>query len=106
MFKKALFLAAFAVSFSTIKAQTAIPADINGLLQKHSCYTCHKAEKKMVGPSWSDIAAKKYTAKQFIALVYKPVPSNWSGYVAMAALPNVPKGDLTKIATWVSTLAK
>ncbi|NJN33867.1 MAG: cytochrome C [Saprospiraceae bacterium] len=89
------------------KAQTvAPPTEVNGLLQKHTCYTCHKADKKMIGPSWQDIAKKGYDKKKFIGLVAKPVPANWPGYPPMAALPNVPKADLEKIYTWVSTLKK
>ncbi|MBL7816520.1 MAG: hypothetical protein JNL70_15985 [Saprospiraceae bacterium] len=105
--KKVLFAMALVATFSAAKAQTpAIPADVNALLQKHTCYTCHAPAKKIVGPMWSEIAKKKYTAKQFAGLVKKPVPANWPGYPAMAPLPNVPKGDLDKIHAWVSTLAK
>jgi cytochrome c len=93
------------VAFAFIaKGQVKPPDDINALLQKNTCYTCHKADKKLIGPSWQDIAAKKYDEKKFIGLVSKPVPSNWPGYPAMAALPSVPKGDLKKIYAWVSTL--
>ena len=91
-----------AIGFTT-KAQT-IPADINALLQKHTCYTCHAAGKKLVGPAWADVAAKKYTKKQFVGFVAKPVPANWPGYPPMAPLPQVPKGDIEKIYGWVSTI--
>jgi cytochrome c len=105
--KKILFIVALVASFSAVKAQAPIiPADVNALLQKHTCYTCHKTDKKLVGPSWQDVAKKKYSAKQFTALVYKPVPANWPGYTPMIGLPQVPKGDIAKIQTWVSTLAK
>jgi cytochrome c len=105
--KKILFVVALVASFSTAKAQApAIPADVSALLQKHTCYTCHKADKKLVGPSWQDVAKKKYTAKKFQELVYKPVPANWPGYTPMIGLPQVPKGDIAKIHAWVSTLAK
>ncbi len=107
MIKQFLLAAAFTTACVSVKAQsshTTIPTEINDLLQKHTCYTCHKADKKMVGPSWMDIAAKKYTAKQIVVLVGKPKPEDWPGYSAMAALPTVPKADLTKIATWIKTL--
>ena len=95
------------VAFTFIaKGQVKPPDEINALLQKSTCYTCHKADKKLIGPSWEEIAAKKYDKKKFIALVAKPVPSNWPGYPAMAPLANVPKGDLEKIYAWVSTLKK
>ncbi len=102
--KKVLFTLALATIFTTAKSQT-IPADITALLQKNTCYTCHKVDKKMVGPAWIDVAKKKYSFKQFQALVAKPVPTNWPGYAPMAPL-KVPKEDLTKIHAWVSTLAK
>jgi cytochrome c len=88
------------------KGQVKPPDDINALLQKNTCYSCHKADKKLIGPSWQDIAAKKYDKKKFIGLVAKPVQSNWPGYPAMNPLANVPKADLEKIYAWVSTLAK
>jgi cytochrome c len=106
--KKFFSIAVLVASFGTaMTAQTtpAIPADIKGLLEKHTCYTCHKTDKKMVGPSWLDIAKKKYSTKAFTALVYKPVPANWPGYTPMIGLPNVPKADLKKIAEWVNGLA-
>lgn len=106
--KKGFLAAAFIAFFGLLKAQSVvIPPAVNALLQKHSCYTCHKVDKKMVGPSWTDIAAKKYTSNKFVDLVYKPVPSNWPTYKpAMLPLPKVPKADLEKMAAWVATLAK
>lgn len=105
--RSAVFFLLIGFGFSA-KAQDAkktIPEGINALLQKHTCYTCHKINKKMIGPSWENVATKKYSTKQFAALVAKPKPENWEGYPAMAALPNVPKADLAKIATWVNSLA-
>lgn len=105
--KKFLFSAALVATGFIAKAQSpSIPADVNALLQKNTCYTCHHPTKKLVGPSWTDVASKKYDAKKFASLVAKPKPENWPGYVAMAPLPNVPKADLGKIHAWVSTLAK
>lgn len=107
MLKKMIFTGALLATFFTSYGQTpAAPADVTALLQKHTCYTCHAADKKMVGPSWKDISKKKYDKKKFAELVAKPVPANWPGYVAMAPLPQVPKGDLHKIHAWVETLAK
>jgi cytochrome c len=105
--KKFFSMAVLMAAFSTLShAQAvAIPADIKGLLEKHTCYTCHKADKKMVGPAWQDVAKKAYSVKAFTALVYKPVPANWPGYTPMIGLPNVPKADIKKIADWVNGLA-
>lgn len=106
LFSIALFIAAFGTAATAQSTPVAIPADIKGLLEKHTCYTCHKVDKKMVGPAWQDVAKKAYSTKQFTSLVYKPVPANWPGYTPMIGLPNVPKADIKKIADWVTTLAK
>ncbi len=80
-----------------------IPADVQALLDKYGCAACHAMNRKLVGPKWTDIAAKKYSAKRISQLVAKPEPANWPGYVPMAP-QTVPKGDLNKIAGWLSKL--
>ena len=56
LFSIAVLVATF--GFAANAQSPAIPADIKGLLEKHTCYTCHKADKKMVGPAWQDVAKK------------------------------------------------
>ena len=80
-----------------------IPADIQGLLDKYGCTACHSISRKLVGPIWTDIAAKKYSVKRIIQLVGKPEPANWPGYPPMVA-QKVPKDDMTKIAKWLVEL--
>ncbi|MEN9609610.1 MAG: hypothetical protein RLZZ628_424 [Bacteroidota bacterium] len=98
-------LALLSLGYAAQAQSTAIPADVTALLNKHTCVTCHKADKKAIGPSFTEIASKKYSKKQFAALVKTPVPANWPGYMPMAPLPQVPVKDLNKIADWVKTLA-
>jgi cytochrome c551/c552 len=100
-----VLLTAQAFTFSPA-AQTAgpdVPADIQALLEKHGCAACHAMGRKLVGPMWPEIAAKKYTAKRIAQLVAKPEPANWPGYVPMAA-QNVPKADMKKIADWLVSM--
>lgn len=78
-----------------------IPSEVDALLSKYGCTACHAMSRKLVGPMWTDVAAKKYTKKQIMAFVYKPVPANWPGYPPMLAQTTVPKADLNKIATWL-----
>jgi cytochrome c551/c552 len=84
-------------------ADPTIPADVQALLDKHGCAACHNMSRKLVGPIWPDIAAKKYSAKRITQLVAKPEPANWPGYVPMAA-QSVPKADMKKIADWLANL--
>lgn len=81
-----------------------IPADVQGLLEKYGCNACHALSKKLVGPMWTDIAAKKYSAKKIAALVKKPEPSNWPNYPPMTPQPTVTKKDMDKIAGWLVSL--
>jgi len=81
-----------------------IPADVQALLDKNGCAACHALSKKLVGPMWTDIAAKKYSAKKIATLVKKPEPSNWPTYPPMTAQPTVPKKEMDKIAAWLVAL--
>ncbi len=80
-----------------------IPADVQALLDKYGCTACHSMTRKLVGPIWPDIAAKKYSAKRIAQLVAKPEPANWPGMVPMAP-QKVPRADMTKIANWLAKL--
>lgn len=82
----------------------AVPADIHALLEKNGCNACHKLDKKLIGPSWIEIAARRYPKKRLTDLVYKPEPANWPGYVPMQPMPLVPRGELNKISAWIVAL--
>ena len=97
-------LVALLVAAKPMVTDPEIPADIQALLNKNGCAACHTMSQKLVGPKWTDIAAKKYSVKQISALVKKPVPGNWPGYIPMLAQTNIPPAELTKIATWLAKL--
>ena len=87
------------------KAQTAIPPNVQKLLQKNTCLACHNVDKRLVGPSYVDIMKKKkYKASEIVELIYKPVPSNWEGYPPMAPMAQVPKSEAKTIANWIAKL--
>lgn len=86
--------------------QIRIPEDISKLLQQYACLACHKADARVVGPAYVDVAKKKYTNAQIVELIYKPKPSNWPGYPPMAPMKHVPEKDALKIAAWINSLAK
>jgi cytochrome c551/c552 len=82
-----------------------VPDDINALLNKNTCLSCHDANDKIVDPPYKEIAKRNYTAEQIVELIYKPKPSNWPDYVSpMIGLPNVPREEALKIANWITTL--
>ena len=85
-------------------AQVEIPSAINELLTKHTCFTCHKIDKKFIGPSWIDVSAKGMKKAELVAAVYAPNIDRWPGYPPMMAMPQVPKKEVEKIADWISKL--
>ncbi|MCX6187570.1 MAG: cytochrome C [Bacteroidetes bacterium] len=89
---------------TTASATTQIPADIQELLQKNTCLTCHTVDTRLVGPAYKEVAQKNYTPEQIVELVHKPMPEHWAGYPPMAPLPNVPAEDIIKIANWINSL--
>jgi cytochrome c len=90
---------------SEATAEVEVPADINALLEKNTCLTCHNANEKVVGPAYVEVAKRNYTPEQIVELIYKPKPSNWPDYqTPMVGLPNVPKEEALKIANWIVSL--
>lgn len=81
-----------------------VPADVSALLNKHACFACHQAYDKVIGPAYSEVAKKKYTADQIVELVHNPKPEHWPGYPPMAPLAHVPKADIVVIANWINGL--
>lgn len=81
-----------------------VPAEVSALLNKHTCFACHQAYDKVIGPAYSEVAKKKYTADQIVELVHSPKPEHWPGYPPMAPLAHVPKADIIVIANWINSL--
>ncbi|MEO5888646.1 MAG: c-type cytochrome [Ferruginibacter sp.] len=80
-------------------------AMIKPLLTKYTCIACHNAEKRQVGPAYIDVAKRNYSIEKILSLIKNPQPQNWPGYsTPMAPMPQVPKEDATKIATWINSL--
>ncbi|WP_439559738.1 c-type cytochrome [Dyadobacter sp.] len=82
-------------------------AEIKPILEKNTCLACHAADKKVVGPSYQDVAKRKYSNEKIVDLIYNPKPENWPDYATpMAPMPQVPKAEAAKIAAWINSLAK
>ena len=81
--------------------------EIQGLLAKYTCNACHKTNDRTVGPAFAEIAKRKYSVAAMVKLVAEPKPQNWPDFVTpMAPMPQVPKGDVEKIAGWINSLRK
>ncbi len=97
MSKSALFL--------TLAALAAGPAFANAdLAQKKTCMACHSVDKKLVGPSYKDVAAKyagqKDAAAKMAEKIQKGGTGAW-GQVPMPANPQVSAAEAKTLADWV-----
>ncbi|HZB12460.1 MAG TPA: c-type cytochrome [Chryseolinea sp.] len=80
-------------------------AEIEPLLVKNTCTACHQTTKRQVGPAFVDIAKRKYSNERIVELIYNPEPKNWPEHeTPMAPMPQVPKAEALKIASWINTL--
>jgi cytochrome c551/c552 len=80
-------------------------AEIKPLLVKYTCASCHSSDKRLIGPSFKEIAKRKYSVDKIMSLIYNPQPQNWSGYsTEMPPMPQVPKEDTRKMANWIKSL--
>ncbi|MDX9968826.1 MAG: c-type cytochrome, partial [Hydrogenophaga sp.] len=74
------------------------------LAKSKNCMACHAVDKKLVGPSYKDVA-KKYAgdakaADMLAAKVMKGGSGVW-GAIPMPANPQVNAAEAKKLVTWV-----
>lgn len=97
------------VAVATLAA-TSLPAFANlELATKNACTACHAADRKIVGPSYADIAKKyagqKDAAATLAASIRKGGMGKW-GPVPMPPQPALSEADLNTLAAWVLAGAK
>ncbi len=81
--------------------------EIKPLLIRNTCSACHNPDKKQVGPSFRDVAKRRYSIEKIVQLIHNPQPQNWPDYATpMPPMPQVSKGDARKIAAWINSLNK
>ena len=79
------------------------------LAKKYNCLACHQTDKKLVGPSYQEVAAKYKGQADAPALLAKKVKEGgvgvW-GQIPMPPNPTVPDADLKALVAWVLGMAK
>ena len=86
----------------------AAPAFANAdLAQKKSCLACHAIDKKLVGPSYKEVAAKYEGQKDAAALLAEKIQKGgvgvW-GQIPMPANPQVSAAEAKTLAAWVLSI--
>ncbi len=89
-------------------AGSTMAAEMNPLAVKHKCTACHKVDKKLVGPSYMDVA-KKYKGDAgaeatLIAKVSKGGKGVWGKMPMPPNSPKVPDADIKALVKWVLSL--
>jgi len=80
-------------------------AEVKGILTSNTCLACHSPTKKQIGPSFAEIAKRKYSNEKIVDLIYNPKPENWPDYATqMPPMPQVSKADGLKIAAYINSL--
>ncbi|TCP16723.1 cytochrome c [Simplicispira metamorpha] len=100
MMKRSLTILALTLS-------AAVPAMADqALATAKNCMACHAIDKKLVGPSYKDVAAKyagqKDAVDKLAAKIIKGGAGVW-GPVPMPANAQVNDAEAKKLATWVLT---
>lgn len=88
-----------------VASMTVLPAWASAdMAQKKNCMACHAIDKKLIGPSYKDVASKyggqKDAADKLAQKILKGGSGVW-GAVPMPANPQVSEAEAKQLATWV-----
>jgi cytochrome c len=90
-----------AAGSSTAGAAT---ADIGKLLNQHSCTACHAQDRKLVGPSFKDIADKYAGKPDALAYLAGKIKNGGAGAWGQIPMPaqGLPQADAQTLAKWLA----
>ena len=97
------------LALATIVAAVVTPAAFANpaLAEKKNCLACHQVDKKLVGPSYKEVAAKytgqKDAATKLAEKIQKGGTGVW-GQTPMPANPQVNADEAKTLATWILTV--
>ena len=84
-------------------------AKAEAMMKKDGCAACHAIDKKLVGPSYVDVANKYRTDKGAAANLAKKVKAGGSGVWGQIPMPPnaaVSDADIKDLVEWILTLKK
>ena len=103
---KAVYVALMAAG-AVFAGQAHAQADVEALAKSKNCLACHAVDKKLVGPSYKEIAAKYAGQADAAAMladkVQKGGVGTW-GKVPMPPNPQVNAADAKTLVDWVLSL--
>ncbi|HEY2627520.1 MAG TPA: c-type cytochrome [Usitatibacter sp.] len=104
--KKTLILAA-AIALAPVAVLADEAPAGEALAQKNGCLACHAVDKKIVGPSYKEVATKYRADKDAQAKLEKKVKQGGQG--VWGAIPMPPNGaasdaDIKSLVKWILSL--
>ena len=86
-------------------SEAATPADPKAKLAQYGCIACHAIDKKVVGPSFHDVAAKYHGQSDAAQLLEGKVKNGGAGVWGNIPMPpqSVPDADAHDIVNWILT---
>jgi cytochrome c len=93
-----------AIALSAAALRPARAQNVDDQLKKYGCVACHAVDKKVVGPSFKEIAAKfrgQSGAESQLAAAVKNGSSGVWGSIPMPPNPTVSDADLSAIVKWI-----
>jgi len=104
-------IAAFSVASALVLMSTGASAAIDDksateILNKGGCSACHAVDKKLVGPSYQEVAKKHKGKKDAAAVVAKKIRDGGAGTYGQIPMPpnakdKVSDADLKALVDWV-----
>ena len=95
-------------AFATALAAAAAPAMADEALAKaRNCMACHAMDKRLVGPSYKDVAAKFAKDPGAVDMLAGKIMKGSSGVWGAVPMPpnaNVSEAEAKKLAAWVMSL--
>ncbi len=102
------FLLSIVAVATMLLAGQANAADAQALAQKSGCLACHSIDKKVLGPSYKDVAAKykgdKGAEAKLVAKVKAGGSGVWGPMPMPANSPQVKDEDIKTIVQWILSL--
>jgi len=95
----------FATILAAAALSTSLPAVASEeLAKKHNCLACHTVDKKVVGPSYKEVAEKYRGDKTAEAKLFEKVKKGGVGVWGQIPMPpnaTVPDADIKALVKWV-----
>ena len=101
--------AALVAATTLIVASTAVADELEDLMKKNGCAACHAEDKKVIGPSYKDVAATYKGDAGAVAKLSEKVKKGGSGVWGPIPMPpntQVADADVKKMVELILALKK